>query len=376
MKKHNSRIQIIFILLFLTLISSTACQITPGDETVSESTYYIGWLGALTGTGTQWGEPALRAANIALDDVNNDGGINGKELAFIIEDTQSLGSITATAAKKVIEVDDVPIIFTHSSIESLAAAPIAEQSGTILFGSATSTPDLTDAGDYIFRVTPVNREGELIAKTLNDEGYDKIAVITEQTKYTTPIRDAIVRNYNGEIIVDEIFLSDDVDVRTIVTKIKSGEVDAVVLLPFDLTRIMQLIQMLKEQDVDAQIFGNAAFNTGELIESLGDSAEGMKFATLFIDDNDPKIASFVQRYEGVYGPIPNKAHTLDAASKIYIIADALRDCNEDISCVKQYLYDIKGLETVSGTLTIDENGDADKKFSLKEVQNGEIIFTS
>lgn len=351
----------------LVILLCTALALGCGQSNEPEP-YRIGWIGALTGSATQWGEPALHAATLAAEEINSEGGVNGRPLQLIIEDSQSSGTATATAARKLIDESGVHILLTHSSTESLAAAPIAESARVILFASATSTPDLTNAGDYTFRVTPVNREGELLAVTLNEKNIRRTAILTEQAPYTLPIREAFLENYDGEILVDEQFQPGSLDSRTTLAKIKSKDIDAIVLLPFGIGPMLEILKTLEEQNLSAQVFGNAAFETPEVGALLKNTSLRIEYSTLFIDENDPEVQAFTTAYEARYGPIPNKAHTIDAATKIYLIADALEECGEDAECIKQFLYNIKEQKTLSGVLTIDENGDADKRFVMKRAR--------
>ncbi len=357
MKKINLTISVFLLALVLT-----GCLT---GNTTKEETITIGWIGALSGSATDWGVPALKAANLALEDVNRDG-INGKKLKFLVEDGVGNSKNAANAAHKLINNDGVKIILSHSSAESVAIAPIAEENEVIVFASATSTPDLTDAGDYIFRVTPVNREGELLAEYL--ENTDKVAMLVEQGKYTQGIKNGFLNTYFGEVILEE-FSSGTHDFRTSLTKIKAAEPDAILVLPVGLNAGINIIKQAHELGIDEPIVGNAAYDSPELIKKLGKSAEGIVFSTLFIDKNRPEVKDFARRYGE---EIPVFAHTLDAASKVYLIAEALEFCGEENECIKDYLYSIDEKETLSGVLTIDVNGDAEKEFVLKQVVNGRI----
>ena len=98
------------------------------------------------------------------------------------------------------------------------------------------------------------------------------------------------------------------------------------------------------------------------------------FATLYIDETYDLTAKFIEDYKTNYGEeMPNKAHTLDAATKIYILAEGMAICGDDTECLKDFLYGIKDKQTVSGILSIDENGDADKTYIIKRIVGEEIV---
>ncbi len=356
----------LFVGVFL-LVLIVGCTTT---ETIQqEDTIKIGWIGALSGSATDWGVPALKAAKLALEDANKEG----KKLEFIVEDGAGDAKTAANAAHKLIYQDNVDIILSHSSAESLAIAPLAEENNVIMFASATSTPDLTHAGDYIFRVTPVNREGETLADALHERDLDNIAVIVEQGKYTQGIKNGFLNTYTGNIVALEEYNSDTQDFRTALTKIKAEEPEALLVLPVGLNAGTNIITQAKELGFTVPIFGNAAYDSPELVNKLGNQAEGIMFSTLFIDKNRPDVKDFARRYGE---EIPVFAHTLDAASKVYIIDEALEVCGEDNDCIKNFLYSIEDKDTLSGILTLDENGDAEKGFILKEISDRKAVVVN
>ncbi|HLC33092.1 MAG TPA: ABC transporter substrate-binding protein, partial [Candidatus Nanoarchaeia archaeon] len=118
-------------------------------------TVKIGFIGPLTGTGALYGTSELNAAQLALDDINAQGGINGKKVELIVEDGKCEGAASATAAQKLIQVDNVKYILGgHCSTESLSIVPITEANKVFLMAGATGTDKFTKAGKYAFRTFP------------------------------------------------------------------------------------------------------------------------------------------------------------------------------------------------------------------------------
>lgn len=338
-----------------------------------EETIRIGWIGALTGTATQWGEPALKAANIRLEQINRNGGINGKKLEFIVEDSGSDAKQSVTAAQKLIEIDKVKIFFTHSSTESIAVAPMAESNKVLMFASASSAPDLTNAGDYIFRLTPVNREGEIIAKHLNANGAKNIAILYEDAKYPIPIKDAIKKTFKGEVVFEESFTPKTIDYRTVALKIKSKNPEVIIILPFGIDQGLNLIKEFTELQITSPVYGNAVFDTPTAFSKIN-PPRTMYFSTLFIDDQSEEVLEYKKQYSEKYGSeIPVLAHTLDAVAKIDLIAEGIEKCgNVDVRCLKEFLYSLKQKKTISGIVSIDQFGDADKQFVIKKLVDGKL----
>src|SRR3989344_967238 len=134
------------VLTLLMLLLLAAC---------STQNVKIGWLGPLTGTASTYGVPELNAARLAVDEINNAGGINGKQVELIVEDGKCEAVGTTTAAKKLIEIDQVKYVLGgHCSTETMALMPISEQNKIFIMAGATGTTSFTNAGKYAFRTFP------------------------------------------------------------------------------------------------------------------------------------------------------------------------------------------------------------------------------
>ena len=126
---------------------------TPKSTTSEEKEpFRIGVMESLTGPGETYGTVANQAKQMALDEINGAGGIDGRMLELIVEDSKCGAADAITAYHKLTEVDNLKIILgTSCSGAMLGVAPLAEEDGVILFSGLASNPDIANAGDYIFR---------------------------------------------------------------------------------------------------------------------------------------------------------------------------------------------------------------------------------
>ncbi|MEM3126442.1 MAG: ABC transporter substrate-binding protein [Candidatus Woesearchaeota archaeon] len=365
--------RLIIFSLFLLLMIACAPQ-----QEQKEDVIRVGFISPLTGPASQYGEPAINGAKLALEDINKKG-INGKKLELIVEDGKCDSKEATTVATKLITQDNVKVILGgHCSPESLAIAPIAEQNKVILFASMTTSPDYSKSGDYIFRNSPVNTEGQVVARGMNNLKIKTAAVIVQQTSYALPIRDAFQQTFNGKVVASEEFKGDEADFKTQLTKIKAKNPEAVFIIAQGVGSAINIMKQMKELGIKSKRFGAAVFDTPQIVEALGKDADGIIFATLYADESDPAVVDFKKRYKKAYGTEPPLlAHTLDATAAVYIIAEALEACGENPECIKVFLYNYDNKKTLAGTISIDENGDADKPFILKQIKDGKIeIYSS
>src|SRR5262249_40877175 len=134
-------------------------------NSASANTIKIGWIGPLTGSVAAYGEAGQNVTQLAVDQINASGGINGKQIQVIYEDGACDGTTAANAMQKLATVDQVQIVWGgFCSAESLAAVPIATQDKVLLFSMGSSNPKLTGISPYFFRDYPSdNSEGSVLA---------------------------------------------------------------------------------------------------------------------------------------------------------------------------------------------------------------------
>ena len=162
------------ILLCLPALLVLACGSDPTSTPVAapDEPFVIGAMDALTGVAESYGNPLHRAKLLAVEEINAAGGIDGRELKLVVEDSKCAAQDAITAYNKLTDVDGVRIILgTTCSSSMLGAAPLAEKEGVVLLSASATSPDIASAGDYIFR-TAINdlRLGIDIGNTLWVDG--------------------------------------------------------------------------------------------------------------------------------------------------------------------------------------------------------------
>ena len=189
-------------LLHVLLLGLLACG-TEGD-----APYKIGVMDSLTGPGETYGVMASQVKQMAADEINAGGGINGRMLELVVEDSQCSAEEAIAAYEKLTDVDDIKIILgTSCSGAMLGAAPHAEADGTILFSGLASNPDIANAGDYIFRTQMSDTQvGIDTGNLLWADGIRALATISEATDYAEGVRRTSVAQFEkrgGRVVAEE-----------------------------------------------------------------------------------------------------------------------------------------------------------------------------
>ena len=184
-------------------------------------TIKIGAILPLTGDSAAWGEQGKYGIEIAVEEINYKGGINGKKLEVVYEDSQAIPKNAVTSIQKLINVDKVSaVIGDIVSSTTLAMAPIAEKSQTVLIAISASAPAITNAGEYIYRVWPSDLlEGSVLAEFVAKNKYKRVCILHIQTDYGTGLRDAFKKTLEqkgGEIILTQGYKQDETDFKAVI----------------------------------------------------------------------------------------------------------------------------------------------------------------
>ena len=278
-------------------IGATESQPTATDpnrpQREEKEPFRIGVMESLTGPGETYGTVANQAKQMALDEINGAGGIDGRMLELIVEDSKCGAADAITAYHKLTEVDNLKIILgTSCSGAMLGVAPLAEEDGVILFSGLASNPDIANAGDYIFRTQISDVQvGIATGNTLWADGIRKLATITEETDYAEGVRRTSVAQFEkrgGEIVAAERFASDTTDFRSQLTKLFAANPDALHLAPQSEFSAGTIIKQARELGYEGPIYAETISVGTTALEIAGDAATGMKAITADLDPDNEK----------------------------------------------------------------------------------------
>ena len=361
MRWSNTRRVFVFALLSLLTLTLLACG---EDSSRSDEPFRIGVMESLTGAGETYGTVASQAKQMALDEINAAGGIDGRKLEFIVEDSKCNAQDAIAAYKKLTEVDGVKIILgTSCSGAMLGAAPLAEADGVILFSGLASNPDIADAGDYIFRTQISDIQvGIDTGNTLWADGVRGLATITETTDYAEGVRRTTVAQFEergGRIVAEERYASDVTDFRSQLEKLFAVNPDALHLAPQSEFAAGTIIKQARELGYQGPIYAETISVGTTALEIAGDAATGMKAITADLDPDNEKaqevLADFRERYNYVTLPW----HLGSAYDDVYIAAECLKRTGDDQDAdgFRDCMYEITWSGAIGDDYSFDEQGE-------------------
>ena len=346
----------------LALTAALAVAACGGDA--SDRPYRIGVMESLTGPGETYGNVAVGAKEMAADEINAAGGINGRMLELIVEDSKCSAQDAITAYQKLTNVDEVKIILgTSCSGAMLGVAPLAEDDGVILFSGLASNPDIANAGDYIFRTQISDIEvGIKTGDTLWADGIRTLATITEETDYAEGVRRSSVERFEangGQVVASERYTSDILDFRSQLTKLFAASPDALHIVPQSESSAGAIIKQARELGYEGPIYGETIAVGATALEIAGEAATGMRAITATPDPNNAKaqevLANFRERYDYVTLPW----HLGSAYDDVYITAECLSQTQDDQDAdgFRDCLYAITWSGALGDDYSFDEKGE-------------------
>ena len=361
----------IVVLIVVVIFLSTSNNKTPtGPIKIGVSTM-------LTGDWAALGNNIVNAAKLAVTDINDSGGINGRKIELTIEDSGLDSKSGLSAAQKLIDVDGIRyVIGGTSSNGTMAAAPIANQSHSIYMTPVTGGSNIDNAGEYIFRTANSDLlAGHDLAEAALGLGYKKIVTITEVTEYTIDIDksfEAIINGGNNPIVLSEQFQPGTTDFRTIVAKVRAVNPDAILVLSQTGTGGAYFIKQARQAGISAHILTDFTFIANGDTKKILSSFEGIYFADPAYNVNSTTSKTFFARYKEKYATdslIP--FHAASTYDSIMMLADALRAVGDNSQKVHDWLLtNIKNWTGLMGTYSLDDKGNSNLGFIIKVIKNG------
>lgn len=338
----------------------------------------IGVIATLTGVGAYQGEQSLKGLEFARDEINASGGINGRPIELVVEDSATNPTTAVSAINKLISVEKVRYIVGDSWTSTTAAlVPIANEQGVILV-SPLATLDTLAADDYFFRTMPTtNSMMEALSEYAYSElGARRAGILRQATPFGVEhARDfeTIFRILGGEVVVEEEFDVASSDVRTQITKVKAANPDVVFNLHATGPRVGLLIEQAKELGLETRWIGSWGSENGALLSEYGSIIEDLVYPYPYdAESAETAVRNFAAAYMRKHDEVPDLsvASSYDA---LRILVSVLKNSDGSADDVKTRLLLIRNYRGASGAISFDENGDVQKSILIKQIKGGEFV---
>lgn len=320
----------------------------------------LGVSGPLTGSAAQYGAQWKKGFDLALEEINGKGGINGRPLQYDFEDSQADPKQTVVIAQKFVADPKIVVeLGDFSSTASMAASQIYQRGGLVQFGFTNSHPDFTKAGgDYTWSnsVTQTQASPALADFAVTTLGFKKIAVFQLNSDWGKSSNDLFtqhVKELGGVVVDTEAYQDTDKDFKSAITNIQNAAPDAIVLFSYETDGAL-IAQQLRAAGVTLPIVSGASIQSPDYIKLGGQAVEGTYVLGEFLpSDPRPEVQTFVKSYKAKYNEDPDLFATI-AYDTIYIIAKAIEIGGPTRQGIHDALPKLKDVPTVLyGNITFD-----------------------
>ena len=347
----------------------------------AEEPIRIGEYASITGKEASLGQSSHNGTMMAIDDLNAAGGVLGRPLLLLTEDTQSKPGESATAAKKLISRDKVVALLGEvASSRSLEAAPVAQLAKVPMISPASTNPKVTETGNYIFRTCFIDPfQGPVMAKFAREKlRAQRVALmVSNSSAYSIGLakffREAFTAN-GGTIVLEQKYAEGDKDFKAQLTAIKAAGVDAV-FNPGYYNEGALIVLQARDLGLTLPIFGADSWEAEALIELGGKAIEGAYLCSHYSPaDPSPRVQNFVQAYKKRFGTTPDSNASLGYDSVLVLVDAIKRAGSTDRAKIRDALAATKNFAAVTGNITIDAQRNASKNAVIIQVRNGKFEF--
>ncbi len=325
MRKGSMRVSGVFVAIFLGVM---LCAAAPA----AADGIKVGVILPLTGKLAKFGEIENKSFLMAVDEINAAGGVRGKQIELIIEDTTGKPDVGRSAVEKLISQDKVVMIGGgYSSSVTWASIAVAQQRKVPFLVNTGSADKITEQGwEYVFRLNPpVSEYPKGFASFLQEVATDvkTVAILHENSLFGQSGSKKFVKRCKKlglKVLLKEGYEAGAVDFKPLLVKVKSKKPDLVYMISYIMDAAM-LIRQSKELNFNPKLFvgGAAGFTLPEFQKSVGEAAEYVFSATLWVPSVPyPGAQEYFDKFVAKYGT-PTEYHGAEAYAAMYVIADAL-----------------------------------------------------
>jgi len=355
--------------------SALALAVALCAGTAAAETLKIGFNAPLTGFAAADGQSAKIGAELAVEQANAAGGVDGAMIELIVYDDQAAPKQAVPVATKLIEQDGVKVAVSGSySGPTRAAAGIFQAAGIPYISAYAVHPDITRSGDFVFRTSFVGEvQGRAGAKLIGEMlGKKKVALITMNNDFGQSLANGFKEaagQFGVEIVSEYEYSLKDRQFGPIVTSVKADGPEAIYASGYFFTA-GPLVSQLRAAGIEAPIIGQEGYDSEKFIEIAGEASEGVIITTSLDRDSDAEVTqAFIKAFEEKAGykadMVAASAHTA-----VNVVIEALRKAGGDDPAAIREAIAATELQASTGKISFNGLGEVRKDVQNQVVKEG------
>lgn len=360
------------------IVIAIAGYVLYGSKVAGQSVK-VGVAAALTGDAAEWGQTELNTYQMLADGVNQDGGINGKPLQLVIEDTKSSEIGTVNAVSKLIDIDKIQVILGPTWADSFQAGnPVAEKAHVVLLSPSTAI-DVIKAKQnfgYFFSTwwsqTP---EADAIEKFMASKGITSIDVINDLDPWDDNFANIVVNNAknHGLNVGDrERVPIGTNDFRSVLTKVRASRSQGIFVQVQDPLGVGSLMKQLRNLGINKQVFSASEEQNEQLLQHFSSVVEGLIYTYPYNNGNQT-YQTLLRNYQKSYGRAPASSSFPNAYNAFEALVWVLKHGASSGDDIKSALHDIDIQGAGVDRVKFDSQGAINNTdFEIKTIKNGQF----
>ncbi|MED1469471.1 ABC transporter substrate-binding protein [Bacillus salipaludis] len=367
-------------LLGISLLVTGCASNQSSGTTSSKDAIKIGWVGPLTGPTSTDGTLSRNAAQLAIEQFNKDGGVDGKKVELVAEDDQGKPEEALKAVQKLINSDKVSgIVGGGYSGPMKTVTPKIQSAKVPMVVAYAVHPDITKGGNYVNRVIyTADVQGKAMADyAVNDLKKKNIAVMYVDIDYGISIYNAFkaeAKKLGANIVIEKPFKMGDKDFSSVLTAVKESKPDALYVVGY-YNEAAGIVTQSKELGIDAQFLGVDGFDSPKFLELGKENTQGATFTTsFFATDKREAVQNFVKAWHDKYKdsePDMLSSQSFDATE---VILEAMKKAGTDREKLAKAINETKDFEGTSGKISFDAQHEVVKPVIFMTVKDGKFEY--
>lgn len=365
---------ILFVLLASSLVFASGA---------SEDVVKVGFIGPMTGDNANYGILISNSAKLAVNEINAKGGIGGKKLELVVEDSEGDPQKGLTAIEQLSSRDNiVALIGPVFSGVSQAVAGRVQAEGIPMITPSGTNKNITLNGNYVFRtVISDGYQSDIAGPLYYDEGIRRLAILYVKNDYSQGLYEGIKDSFTkagGEVVAVETAQIGDKDFKTQLTKLRSVNPDAIAI-PNYYVEMAQILKQAKQLGITSRFVATDGFSNPDIFKLAGSDADGVLYTGQPLGEvQSEEFNKFEARYEKEFGVKPDSFAT-NSYEASYILFAAMdrafkKDGKFERKTIRDEIEATKDFQGVSGVINFDKNGDIVGKMGVFYTENQQPTY--
>jgi len=380
MKKHTT---LNFIIGISIVIIATIWVLLHDNKTLPQQTKQpikLGVAAALTGFASEWGQDELRAAELAVEETNQRGGVNDASIELVVEDIQSDNTATVQAFSKLINIDQVPAIIGPTWGETFAGGlPLAEENQIVVMSPSAALEIAEEEHDlsYVFSTFwPLDEEVLTLLRFLLKNDLNNVIVINDLGAFNTKITELFIRHSKtfGVNIIDHVELDvGQSDFRTVITKTKKQNPDVVFIEIEDISQLGPFAKQAQELKLDALFVSTTSAQNEQMLNNYKPYVDGFVYSYPLIKHGE-QYSNLINKYIAKYNHPPTGPSFVNAYNATHAIIATLQAGAKTGPEIKNKLNKLKIKGIGMPDIAFDNKGQVEEvNFEIKTIKNGQFV---